>query len=73
LGRALAGLAAGAAGLLVAMAIKMTMPLVRDGKLAPLVFALAGFVAVGLLRLPLYWVVLVLAPLSIGWAWWSAR
>jgi chromate transporter len=73
LGRTLAGLAAGAAGLLVAMAVKMTSPLVRDGKLAPLAFALAGFVAVGLLRLPLYWVVLVLAPLSIGWAWWSAR
>jgi chromate transporter len=69
----LAGLAAGAAGLLVAMAVKMTMPLIRDGKVAPLIFALAGFVAVGLLRLPLYWVVLVLAPLSIGWAWWSLK
>jgi chromate transporter len=69
----LAGLAAGAAGLLVAMAAKMTMPLICDGKVAPLVFALAGFAAVGLLRLPLYWVVLVLAPLSIGWAWWSMK
>jgi chromate transporter len=69
----LAGLAAGAAGLLVAMAAKMVMPLVRERRASPLVFALAGFVAVGLLRLPLYWVVLVLAPLSIGWAWWRLR
>jgi chromate transporter len=69
----LAGLAAGAAGLLVAMAAKMVLPLVRERRASPLLFALAGFVAVGLLRLPLYWVVLVLAPLSIGWAWWRLR
>jgi chromate transporter len=69
----LAGLAAGAAGLLVAMAAKMVMPLVRERKASPLLFALAGFVAVGLLRLPLYWVVVVLAPLSIGWAWWRLK
>ena len=66
---ALAGLAAAAAGLIVAMAAKMAMPLIREGRVAPLLFALAGFVAVGLLRLPLYWVVLVLAPLSIAWCW----
>jgi chromate transporter len=70
---ALAGLAAGAAGLLVAMAMKMALPLVREGQAAPLVFALAGFVAVGVLRMPLYWVVLVLAPLSIAWCWWRPR
>jgi chromate transporter len=70
---ALAGLAAGAAGLIVAMAAKMAMPLVRDGQVAPLLFALAGFVAVGLLRLPLYWVVLVLAPLSVGYCLWRPR
>jgi hypothetical protein len=40
---------------------------------APLLFALAGFVAVGLLRLPLYWVVLVLAPLSVGYCLWRPR
>lgn len=69
----LAGLAAGAAGLLVAMAAKMMMPLIRAREASPLVFALAGFVAVGLLRLPLYWVVVVLAPVSIGWAWWRLK
>jgi len=70
---ALAGLAAGAAGLLIAMAAKMAMPLIRDGQAAPLLFALAGFVAVGLFRWPLYWVVLVLAPLSIAWCWWRPQ
>jgi chromate transporter len=70
---ALAGLAAGAAGLIVAMAAKMTMPLVREGQVAPLLFALAGFVAVGLFRLPLYWVVLVLAPLSVAYCFWRPK
>ena len=69
----LAGLAAGAAGLLVALAAKMAMPLIRAGEPSAIAIAAAGFVAVGLLRLPLYWVVLVLAPLSIGWAWWRLR
>jgi chromate transporter len=69
----LAGLAAGAAGLLVAMATKMAMPLIRERKAPALLFALAAFAAVGLLRLPLYWVVLVLAPLSIGWSWWRLQ
>jgi chromate transporter len=67
---ALAGLAAGAAGLLVAMAAKMTAPLVRERNWPAIVFVLVGFVSVGLLRLPLYWVVLVLAPLSVGYCLW---
>jgi chromate transporter len=69
----LAGLAAGAAGLLVAMATKMAMPLIRERKAPALLFALAAFAAVGLLRLPLYWVVLVLAPISIGWSFWRLQ
>jgi glucose-6-phosphate-specific signal transduction histidine kinase len=55
------------------MAAKMAMPLVREGQVAPLLFALAGFVAVGLFRLPLYWVVLVLAPPSILYCFWRPR
>jgi chromate transporter len=69
----LAGLAAAAAGLIVAVSVKMAMPLVHDRKAMPLLFAAAGFIAVGVLRLPLYWVVLVLAPLSIAWSWWVQR
>jgi chromate transporter len=69
----LAGLAAAAAGLIVAVSVKMAMPLVHDRKAMPLLVAAIGFVAVGLFRLPLYWVVLVLAPLSIAWSWWVQR
>jgi chromate transporter len=70
---ALAGLAAGAAGLLVAMAVKMTLPLIKDRRVSAIVFAAAAFAAVGLLRLPLYWAVLALAPLSMLWCYWRSR
>lgn len=70
---ALAGLAAGAAGLLLAMAVKMLLPLLRERRLAALLFMLAAFAGVGLLRLPLYWVVLAVAPLSIAWCRWRPR
>jgi chromate transporter len=70
---ALAGLAAGAAGLIVAMAARRALPLVREREVSGLVFALIGFVSVGILRLPLYWVVLVLAPVSILYCFWRLR
>jgi chromate transporter len=69
----LAGLAAGAAGLLVAMAVKMMLPIFWERRIAAIVFMLAAFVGVGVLRLPLYWVVLLLAPLSIAWCWWKPQ
>jgi chromate transporter len=69
----LAGLAASAAGLIVAMAAKMAAPLVRAREIPALLFALLAFVAVGVLRIPLYWAVLVLAPLSVGIHWWRLR
>jgi chromate transporter len=63
------GLAAAAAGLLVATALKMAMPLRRK----PLAIALAAlfFVAMAVLRLPLLPTLAVLAPLSIfvSWRW----
>jgi chromate transporter len=65
----LAGLAAGAAGLLVAMVAKMAVPLMRERDFSALGFVLIAFVAVGLFRIPLYWAVLVLAPLSVAFAW----
>lgn len=58
-----AGVAAAAAGLLVAMSLKMLLPL-RTKPLA-LVLALGCFAAIALLRWPLLPVMLVLAPLSI--------
>ena len=58
-----AGLAASAAGLLVAMAVKILMPLRQDPRAAAI--AALGFVAIALLRFPLLPTMLVLTPLSI--------
>lgn len=58
-----AGLAAAAAGLLVAMAGKMAWPMRKN--LAGIVIALACILAVAVWRLPLALVMLVLTPLSI--------
>jgi chromate transporter len=67
--RILAGISAAAAGLLIAMVVKMSAPVLRRGlHWAPLVGVLA-FVGVGPLHLPLQWVLLVLAPISIAIAW----
>ncbi|WP_186022482.1 chromate transporter [Burkholderia gladioli] len=62
------GLAAAAAGLLIAMALKVARPL-RQVPAAAGVAALA-FVAIALLRLPLLTTMLVLTPISI---WLAAR
>ena len=68
----LAGVAAAAAGLIGAIVLKMAQPLLRQG--APgLVVAAAGFVAVGVMRWPLPYVLLVLAPVSIALAAWMRR
>ena len=60
---ALAGMAAGAAGLVLATALKIAAPL-RHHPLGIAVAAI-GFVAIGLLQWPLLGTLLVLAPLSI--------
>jgi chromate transporter len=62
-GHLFAGLAAAAAGLLLAMAVKMIMPL-RKRPVQILMAALC-FIAVAVARLPLLPTMLVLAPLSI--------
>lgn len=58
-----AGLAAAAAGLLVATAVKIALPLARR----PLGIAVAAlcFIAIGLLHLPLLPTMLTLAPVSV--------
>jgi chromate transporter len=70
LGRILAGVSASAAGLLIAMAAKMATPLFRrrTGVIAPAIAAIT-FAAVGPLHLPLQWVLLVMAPVSVAFAW----
>jgi chromate transporter len=69
LGRILAGIAAAAAGLLIAMVAKMSEPVFRRGlHWAPLI-AILAFAAVGPLHFPLQWMLLVLAPVGIAIAW----
>ena len=68
-----AGVAAAAAGLIVAMAVKMALPLFRERPLEAVPIALVGFVLVGLLRWPLVPVVLVLVPTALAATWWERR
>jgi chromate transporter len=68
---AFAGLAAAAAGLLVATALKMLAPLWR--RPLPMAVVALVFLAIAVLRLPLLPSMAVLAPLSILATWWSAR
>lgn len=71
--RALAGLAAGAAGLLIATAMKMAEPVFARALSPGPYIALVAFGTIGLLRWPLHWVLLVLAPLSLAIVWWTRR
>jgi chromate transporter len=67
--RALLGMAAAAAGLVMGTCAKMAKPLLRDRlALGPLI-ALATFVSIGVVRWPLYWALAVLVPVSIALAW----
>lgn len=72
IGRMLTGVAAAAAGLLVATVAKMAEPLFRGGRIVTPAIAATAFVAIGPLHLPLQWVLLVMVPLSIALAWWRA-
>ncbi len=67
---ALAGIAAGAAGLVVAMVAKMVVPLLRRRVSVTVPVMLLAFVAIGVLRWPLLPVLLVLAPLGVALVWW---
>jgi chromate transporter len=71
--RVLVGVAAAAAGLLIATAAKMAVPLFKTG-IGPAPFVVIAIAAaIGVMRWPLVWVLLVLAPLSIAAAWWVRR
>jgi chromate transporter len=69
--RMFAGVAAAAAGLVISMTLKMAEPLRFERNYLVHAVAVAGFVAVGLLRWPIWWVMLVLIPVSIALAWWG--
>ncbi len=67
--RFLGGIVAAASGLLIATVAKMAIPLFKRFGPAPFVLlATAG--AIGVMRWPLLWVMLVLVPSSIALAWW---
>jgi chromate transporter len=68
---ALRGMGAVAAGLIVATAIKLgvTLGSNRLGLPLALAFALATFIAVGVLRWPLAWVTPSLGAVAVGLAW----
>jgi chromate transporter len=68
---ALTGLAAAAAGLLIATAVSMAETLPRRG-LGAVLIATAALVAVGPLQWPLLAVLVVLVPISIARAWRAA-
>ena len=71
--RVLAGIAAAAAGLLIATAAKMVVPLVKGG-VGPAPFVvLATAAAIGVMRWPLLGVLAVVVPVSIALAWWVRR
>jgi chromate transporter len=65
----LTGLAAGAAGLIMSTAAQMAASLLRRRPGPEHFVALAGFIAIGILRLNFPVVLLVLVPFSIALAW----
>jgi chromate transporter len=71
LGRILSGVTCAAVGLLIAVIAKMAMPLfTKRWDWAPMI-AIVAFAAVALLRWPLPYVFLGLAPVSVGLAWYK--
>jgi chromate transporter len=68
-----AGLGAAAAGLIIATAVQMLRATIKD-RLRPGHAVMAvTFVAVGVLRLPLIWVIAALIPVSVAFSWWERR
>jgi chromate transporter len=71
--RILAGVSCAAVGLLIAVVLRMTMPLIEKRDAAAMVILAAVFVAIGWLRLPLPAVLLVAVPISLFITWFMRR
>jgi chromate transporter len=71
--RILAGVSCAAVGLLIAVVLRMMMPLVEKRDAVGMVLLAAIFVAIGWLRLPLPAVLLVAVPLSLLVIWFMRR
>jgi len=67
--RALTGVAAAAAGLMLATVAKMVQPLFRNRAAVGLAIALATFLAIAIMQWPLPLVLLAIVPVSIAYAW----
>lgn len=67
--RALIGVASAAAGLMMATVAKMARPLFRNRAVVGPLVALATFVSIGIVHWPLPLVLLVVVPVSVGFAW----
>ena len=63
--RALAGVACAAVGLLIAVVLRMMMPLIRKRDAMGMLILVAVFVTIGIFKLPLQAVLLVGIPLSL--------
>jgi chromate transporter len=70
---ALSGVAAAAAGLIIAVVSKMAGPVFKTPYSPAPFVAIAAFVAIGLLRWPLLYVLAGLVPVSIALAFWRLR
>lgn len=68
---ATASVSSAATGLIVAMGLKMAQPLMRTGW--QVAIAALGFAALALLRVPLLWALLAIAPASVACAWWTRK
>lgn len=69
----LEGLSAWAVGLIVAMTAKLARPMFHSRRYMAIFFAAVAFVAVGFLRVPLWWALIALGPLSVAAFWWRLR
>jgi len=69
----LRGLAAAAAGLIIAAAARMCEPLFRRAAGPAPYVAVTMFVVVALLRVPMLWALAAAAPVSVALAWWWRR
>jgi chromate transporter len=69
--RMFTGVAAAAAGLTVSTSMKLARSMFRGPLGFAPVVALGILAAVGIMRWPIYWVLLVAVPVSIALAWWK--
>jgi chromate transporter len=71
--RVFLGLVAATAGLVIATSIKMAEPVIRRAGTPSVIVALLVFAAVGILRLPLIWVLFLAVPFSVVLTGWWRR